>query len=143
MVQPDHVKEDLIPMFHNLAGDEQVTMTTTCTCHAFCIGFSRLEVPEQAPNGIPPKFGIGVVKMSLLNCHGSLYMLSPLPQDSVRLLAVEACAAIASVLNKDDTEQLVVPTLTSAAKDKSWRVRYMVADKFCDVSIFLDCICVN
>ena len=55
-------------------------------------------------------------------------------KDSVRLLAVEACAAIASVLSKEDTEQQVVPTLTSAAKDKSWRVRYMVADKFCDVS---------
>ena len=65
-------------------------------------------------------------------------ILSPstslLLQDSVRLLAVEACAAIASVLSKEDTEQQVVPTLTSAAKDKSWRVRYMVADKFCDVS---------
>ena len=48
-------------------------------------------------------------------------------------MAVEACAAIASVLNKEDTEQQVVPTLTSASKDKSWRVRYMVADKFCEV----------
>ena len=58
-------------------------------------------------------------------------------QDSVRLLAVEACAAIASVLNKEDTEQQVVPTLTSASKDKSWRVRYMVADKFCEVSMHM------
>ena len=48
---------------------------------------------------------------------------------------MEACAAIASVLNKEDTEQQVVPTLTSASKDKSWRVRYMVADKFCEVSV--------
>ena len=48
---------------------------------------------------------------------------------------MEACAAIASVLNKEDTEQQVVPTLTSASKDKSWRVRYMVADKFCEVSL--------
>ena len=61
-----------------------------------------------------------------------LYLFSP--QDSVRLLAVEACVAIASVLDKEDTEHQVVPTLTAAAKDKSWRVRYMVADKFCDVS---------
>ena len=63
-----------------------------------------------------------------------IHCLSNSSQDSVRLLAVEACAAIASVLNKEDTEQQVVPTLTSASKDKSWRVRYMVADKFCEVS---------
>lgn len=55
-------------------------------------------------------------------------------QDSVRLLAVEACVAIASLLNAEDVETLVMPTLRQAAEDKSWRVRYMVADKFTDVS---------
>lgn len=68
--------------------------------------------------------------MCLINPH-----ILTSSQDSVRLLAVEACAAIASILEKDDIEQLVIPTLSSAAKDKSWRVRYMVADKFCEVSI--------
>ena len=58
-------------------------------------------------------------------------------QDSVRLLAVEACAAIANILPKADVETLVIPTLNNAAKDKSWRVRYMVADKFCEVSASL------
>ena len=52
----------------------------------------------------------------------------------MRLLAVEACVSIASLLPTDDTEQLVMPTLRQAAEDKSWRVRYMVADKFTDVS---------
>ena len=28
VVQPEHVKEDLIPMFHNLANDEQVSIAT-------------------------------------------------------------------------------------------------------------------
>jgi len=59
--------------------------------------------------------------------------LSP-SQDSVRLLAVEACAAIADLLDKADVEALIMPTLNNAAKDRSWRVRYMVADKFCEVS---------
>lgn len=54
-------------------------------------------------------------------------------QDSVRLLAVEACASIASLLATEDTEQLVMPTLREAANDKSWRVRYMVADKFTEL----------
>lgn len=54
-------------------------------------------------------------------------------QDSVRLLAVEACVNIASLLPQADIEQLVMPTLRQAAEDKSWRVRYMVADKFSDL----------
>jgi serine/threonine-protein phosphatase 2A regulatory subunit A len=54
-------------------------------------------------------------------------------QDSVRLLAVEACADIAGLLPPADVEQLVMPTLRDAATDKSWRVRYMVADKFTEL----------
>ena len=52
----------------------------------------------------------------------------------MRLLAVEACAVVATLLSTEDTEQLVMPTLREAANDKSWRVRYMVADKFTEVS---------
>ena len=77
-------------------------------------------------------------------------------QDSVRLLAVEACVSIASLLQQEDVEQLgqlslsmseafirsssfiifcvsVMPTLRQCAEDKSWRVRYMVADKFTEL----------
>ena len=56
-------------------------------------------------------------------------------QDSVRLLAVEASVSIASLLSPDDIEKYVMSTLKQAAEDKSWRVRYMVADKFTDVSV--------
>lgn len=59
--------------------------------------------------------------------------LPPSPQDSVRLLAVEACVNIAQLLPQEDLEALVMPTLRQAAEDKSWRVRYMVADKFTEV----------
>ena len=54
-------------------------------------------------------------------------------QDSVRLLAVEACVSISGLLQTEDVEQLVMPTLRQCAEDKSWRVRYMVADKFTDL----------
>lgn len=57
-------------------------------------------------------------------------------QDSVRLLAVEACVSIAQLLSQEDLETLVMPTLRQAAEDKSWRVRYMVADKFSEVKRF-------
>ena len=55
----------------------------------------------------------------------------------MRLLAVEACVSIASLLPDNDKETLVMPTLRNAAADKSWRVRYMVADKFTDVSTII------
>lgn len=58
-------------------------------------------------------------------------------QDSVRLLAVEACVSIASLLGHEDIEALILPTLRLATEDKSWRVRYMVADKFTEVKFIL------
>ncbi|XP_072125789.1 serine/threonine-protein phosphatase 2A 65 kDa regulatory subunit A beta isoform-like [Mobula birostris] len=53
--------------------------------------------------------------------------------DSVRLLAVEACVSIAQLLPQEDLEALVMPTLRQAVDDESWRVRYVVADKFSEV----------
>lgn len=54
----------------------------------------------------------------------------------MRLLAVEACVNIAQLLPQEDLEALVMPTLRQAAEDKSWRVRYMVADKFTEVGVW-------
>ena len=39
---------------------------------ALCIGFSKLEVPEQALDGIPLDLGL-VVKINLLNIHVCRY----------------------------------------------------------------------
>lgn len=47
---------------------------------------------------------------------------------------MDACVSIASLLQQEDVEQLVMPTLRQCAADQSWRVRYMVADKFTDVN---------
>jgi serine/threonine-protein phosphatase 2A regulatory subunit A len=55
-------------------------------------------------------------------------------QDSVRLLAIEAGIAMASLFRHEDLEQQMMQTLRSATDDKSWRVRYVVADKLVDVS---------
>ena len=40
---------------------------------------------------------------------------------------------MAELLQQEDVEQLVMPTLRQCAEDKSWRVRYMVADKFTEL----------
>eukprot|EP00057_Strongylocentrotus_purpuratus_P007987 XP_011662461.1 PREDICTED: serine/threonine-protein phosphatase 2A 65 kDa regulatory subunit A alpha isoform isoform X3 [Strongylocentrotus purpuratus] len=71
------------------------------------------------------------VKSDLIPMFNSL--ASDEQQDSVRLLAVEACVSIATLLSHEDTELLIMPTMRGCAEDKSWRVRYMVADKFTEL----------
>jgi serine/threonine-protein phosphatase 2A regulatory subunit A len=50
--------------------------------------------------------------------------------DSVRLLAVGAVLALAKVLAHDDVVATLVAPLHAASKDRSWRVRHAVAEKF-------------
>lgn len=50
-------------------------------------------------------------------------------QDSVRLLTVQVLIAVAKVLGKDCKSYILEP-LKNLSSDKSWRVRYMIADKF-------------
>lgn len=51
-------------------------------------------------------------------------------QDSVRLLAVEACVSISALLSHEDIEQQVMGILRQAAEDKSWR--YFLFLKSCN-----------
>ncbi|KAF1644980.1 Serine/threonine-protein phosphatase 2A 65 kDa regulatory subunit A alpha isoform, partial [Eudyptes chrysocome] len=99
------LRHEIIPMFSNLASDEQVKATW--------VGRGTSGWPPPVSHTCPPP--------------------RPLPEDSVRLLAVEACVSIAQLLPQEELEGLVMPTLRQAAEDKSWRVRYMVADKFTEV----------
>ncbi|CAN6841033.1 unnamed protein product [Brassica oleracea] len=51
-------------------------------------------------------------------------------QDSVRLLAVEGCAALGKLLEPRDCVARVLPVIVNfSQQDKSWRVRYMVANQ--------------
>lgn len=56
--------------------------------------------------------------------------LSSDDQDSVRLLTVEALIAIAEALDDEECKTHVSATMKAMVTDKSWRVRYMVADHF-------------
>ncbi|KAK6356938.1 hypothetical protein TWF718_001276 [Orbilia javanica] len=53
-------------------------------------------------------------------------------QDSVRLLTVEILISIAEVIPQDQqaNHTILLTTLRNLIGDKSWRVRYMVADRF-------------
>jgi serine/threonine-protein phosphatase 2A regulatory subunit A len=58
----------------------------------------------------------------------SLASLAGDEQDSVRLLAVENCIAVAATLtSEDERNELLAPLAIALAHDASWRVRYMVA----------------
>ncbi|CAN7034437.1 unnamed protein product [Brassica rapa subsp. trilocularis] len=51
-------------------------------------------------------------------------------QDSVRLLAVEGCAALGKLLEPQDCVARILPVIVNfSQQDKSWRVRYMVANQ--------------
>jgi serine/threonine-protein phosphatase 2A regulatory subunit A len=54
-------------------------------------------------------------------------------QDSVRLLTVEALIAIAEQLKPAEVKEQLLPQIRQAVSDKSWRVRYMVANNFMKV----------
>lgn len=53
-------------------------------------------------------------------------------QDSVRLLTVEVLISIAEVVPKEQQSShgVLLTSLRSLIEDKSWRVRYMIADRF-------------
>lgn len=53
-------------------------------------------------------------------------------QDSVRLLAVQTCVDMMRVY-KEHGCTVLFPVILGLCGDKSWRVRYMVADKFADI----------
>lgn len=98
VVELDHVKNELIPLFNGLAQDEQVSIQ---------IMKSRKK------------------KQNIIHW---IYL-----KDSVRLLAVEACIVLATLFKPDDVEKLLLTSIKQAIDDKSWRVRYVVADKFVEL----------
>jgi serine/threonine-protein phosphatase 2A regulatory subunit A len=55
-------------------------------------------------------------------------------QDSVRLLTIPDLIAIAEQLPPQEVKSELNVQLTAAYTDKSWRVRYMLADHFVEVS---------
>mmetsp|Transcript_31456 Transcript_31456/g.91987 ORF Transcript_31456/g.91987 Transcript_31456/m.91987 type:complete len:596 (+) Transcript_31456:44-1831(+) len=57
-------------------------------------------------------------------------------QDSVRILAVKNCIALGKLRNTPDWQNQIIPIMKACAEDKSWRVRYMMAEsvqQLCEV----------
>jgi len=62
-------------------------------------------------------------------------------QDSVRLLTVEVLISVAEVVPREQqaSHGVLLTSLRSLIEDKSWRVRYMVADRFEKVNRAVRC----
>jgi serine/threonine-protein phosphatase 2A regulatory subunit A len=56
-------------------------------------------------------------------------------QDSVRHLTVADLIAIAQQLSPQETQELLGPGIRNLWADKSWRVRYSVADSWVDLAV--------
>jgi len=54
-------------------------------------------------------------------------------QDSVRVLTVEDLIAIAELLTPQQVKEYLLGSIRQTYQDKSWRVRYMVANTFVKV----------
>lgn len=62
--------------------------------------------------------------------------LSKDEQDSVRILAINNCIALGKLKSTPEWQDQIMPVMKACAEDKSWRVRYMMADnvrQLCDV----------
>ncbi|NWU87991.1 2AAA phosphatase, partial [Onychorhynchus coronatus] len=136
---PPDLEGHFVPLVKRLAGGDWFTSRTSA-CGLFSVCYPRVSSPvkaelrhEAAGGAGSGSCGEGGGSSLRVPWEFPVPHLSPCPQDSVRLLAVEACVSIAQLLPQEELEGLVMPTLRQAAEDKSWRVRYMVADKFTEV----------
>lgn len=57
-------------------------------------------------------------------------------QDSVRLLTVEDLIVLARHFTPGEVENHLLEHIRRSATDKSWRVRYMIASHFVEVSTY-------
>jgi len=55
-------------------------------------------------------------------------------QDIVRMAGVESCILFASKISASQVNAQLVPCIKKFGEDKSWRIRYLVADKIIDIA---------
>lgn len=150
---PQDLEEQFVPLIDRLAGGDWFTSRTSA-CGLFSVCYPRVSPSVKASlrchfrklcqddtpmarRSAASNLGEFAKVMEIEYVKADLIpmfvILAQDEQDSVRLLAVEACVSIAALLPREDVEQLVMTTLRQCATDQSWRVRYMVADKFTDL----------
>lgn len=90
-------------------------------------------VRRQAANNLAKFVKAGMPPQTVIEDMIPLFQrLTTDDQDSVRLLTVDVLIAIAEVVPKEEqtSHGVLLTALRHLFEDKSWRVRYMVADRF-------------
>jgi len=112
----DSRKKQIRNWFTLLTKDE-TPMVRRASAHAFC----------KLVTVIEPGYDIELLPV--------FQKLTEDDQDSVRLISVEACGALAKVLKGNNAvNEVVVPILLHFASDQSWRVRHQAALQMADVA---------
>jgi len=93
-------------------------------------------VRRQAANALGGVAGVLMNESMLTELMESFEKLAKDEQDSVRLLAIQNCIALGRLKGSPEWHAQIIPIVKACAEDKSWRVRYMVADhakQLCEV----------
>ncbi|KAI9679769.1 MAG: Polyamine N-acetyltransferase 1 [Caeruleum heppii] len=151
-LSPEQVEHDFIPLTIRLSKADWFTSKISAT-GLYNIPYSKASPPSQ--EGLRQQFGhlvhddTPMVRRQAANNLGKFVKEMPasivieemIPlfqhlasddQDSVRLLTVDILIAIAEVVPKEQQSShgVLLTALRKLFDDKSWRVRYMVADRF-------------
>ena len=103
------------------------------TCRLYC-AFR----PQSHILTITQHFVRKLSKQHVLNEGLTIYRrLQSDDQDSVRLLTVEDLIAIAQQLSPAEVKEQLLKQIRQSMTDKSWRVRYMAALHFNEVSTYI------
>ncbi|KRY92691.1 Serine/threonine-protein phosphatase 2A 65 kDa regulatory subunit A alpha isoform [Trichinella pseudospiralis] len=146
------LEEKFVPVVRHLAAGDWFTARTSA-CGLFSVVYPRVSpavktelrmlfrnlCKDDTPmvrRAAASKFGEFAKVVELDNFKQDLMTafveLASDDHDSVRLLLVEGCVTVAELLRPENCDPLR-PVIIRLAEDKSWRVRYMVADKFTDI----------
>ncbi|KAI9837966.1 MAG: Polyamine N-acetyltransferase 1 [Sarea resinae] len=148
----EQVEQYFIPLVVRLSKADWFTSKISAT-GLYCIPYSKATAPSQ--EGLRQQFGnlvhdeTPMVRRQAASNLAKFVKAMPativieemIPlfqhlanddQDSVRLLTVEVLIAIAEVVPKEQQSShgILLTVLRNLFEDKSWRVRYMVADRF-------------
>lgn len=143
-----------LPVFRHLVSSEWFTSRVSA-CHVFLPLYQRLPdalrkemraafaqlcvdespiVRRAACTRLVPVLAVVTPQQALADFTGAFVRLTKDEQDSVRLLSVSVCVAMANVCRPLSQVQRVLPTVFALCTDRSWRVRFMAADKFPDLA---------
>ncbi|XP_029668414.1 LOW QUALITY PROTEIN: serine/threonine-protein phosphatase 2A 65 kDa regulatory subunit A alpha isoform-like [Formica exsecta] len=145
---PADLEEHFVPLVQRLASGDWFTSRTSA-CGLFSVCYPRVspaikaelrnhfrslcqDDTPMARRSAASKLGefAKVVEIEYLKSDliPMFVILAQDEQDSVRLLVVEACVSIAALLQQEDVEQFVMPTLRQCASDQSWRKKCVNKD---------------